>query len=165
MKLKYEDNPEVGVKLGEKLALKLKEFNLLDFKSRNKYFLIPVPLHKKRKKTRKYNQAYHIAKGIENILKFPVVDNLVVRTKDNISQTQLDNDVERKENVKDIFKLIKNENNFEVIKAKVAIIVDDIITTGSTIKEVNDVLIKNGFKNSFGISVAAPEKKIENYED
>jgi len=154
MKLKYDDNPKVGVKLGEKLGEKLQKFDLLDFSTPNKYFLIPVPLHKKRKKIRKYNQALYIAKGLGNILGIPIVDDLVTRTKDNISQTELSNDKERKENVKNIFKVIQKDDNLE---DKIPIIIDDIITTGATTKELIKALNSNGYKNSFAISVAAPE--------
>lgn len=156
MKLKYEDNPEVGIILGEKLGDKIKEYELLDFSEEEKYFLIPVPLHNKRKKIRKYNQALHIAKGLENIIKIPVVDNLVKRTEDNISQTQLESDIERKENVKGIFEILTKDNK---LKNKIPIIVDDIITTGATTKEIIRVLDKKGYKNAFAISVAAPEKR------
>ena len=154
MKLKYDDNPKVGIILGEKLGEKLKKFDLLDFNIPNKYFLIPVPLHKKRKKVRKYNQALYIAKGLENILKIPIKDDLIIRTEDNISQTELSNDIERKKNVKNIFKIIQKDKN---LKEKIPIIIDDIITTGATTKELIKILSKNGYKNSFAISVAAPE--------
>lgn len=161
MKLKYNDNPKIGIILGEKLGLKLLEYDLLDFSSPDKYFLVPVPLHIKRKKTRKYNQALCISKGLENIIKFPTIDDLVSRSKDNISQTQLDSDLERKENVKNIFKISQIDSN---LKNRIPIIVDDIITTGATTKELIKVLNNNGFKSSFAISVGAPENIINEEE-
>jgi len=63
--LKYEENKEVGIYLGEQIAYEIESsqfFNSIDY-------IIPVPLHPKKEKIRGYNQSLCIAKGIKEILK------------------------------------------------------------------------------------------------
>ena len=89
--------------------------------------IIPLPLHRNRKRKRGYNQCDFIAEGIKEVTGLPIERDVVLRMVDNTSQTHLLSS-ERKENVKDIFEL----KHPETIKGKHLLLVDDVITTGAT---------------------------------
>jgi len=123
-KMKYHGQKEIGYELGKILANEItgNEFNNVDI-------VIPVPLHDRRKRSRGYNQSTYIAKGIAEILNKPLKSDLLVRKIYNISQTGKGR-FGRWENVEGIFELKEKET----IQNKKILLVDDIITTGSTIE-------------------------------
>lgn len=96
--------------------------------------IVPLPLHKNRKKKRGYNQAEKIADGIFLKTGLPVFD-VLERIVDNKSQTNLSAG-ERIQNVAGIFRL-KNINSCE---GKHVLLVDDILTTGATMMAAAEVL-------------------------
>ena len=123
--LKYEDNEKVGVYLGEQIAYEIEEsifFKDIDY-------IIPVPLHSKKEKLRGYNQSMCIAKGIQNILKTEIDTKTLKRTVDTESQTKK-NKYSRWENVGNVFEV----TNLEKLKHKHILLIDDVITTGSTLE-------------------------------
>lgn len=104
--------------------------------------IIPVPIHKKRLKTRGYNQSELIAKELAKRTKLIFLKDVLVKKINNNAQSTL-NKKEREENIKNVYKLI----NSEKIKNKDVLIFDDIYTTGATInsciKELENVGVKN----------------------
>lgn len=92
--------------------------------------IIPVPISKKRKKQRGYNQSYLIAKELSKSLEVRLIDYCLYKFKDVIEQSKL-NKEERKQNLKNVY-LLKNE---EIIKDKRVLLIDDIFTTGATANE------------------------------
>ncbi|KKP24352.1 MAG: ComF family protein [candidate division TM6 bacterium GW2011_GWF2_28_16] len=98
-------------------------------------YLIPVPLHWTRFAKRGYNQSYEIAKHLSVLLNVPVLD-ILKRNKKTAYQSSLKLE-DRVLNVKDIFS-IKNKNIN--LKNKNIYIVDDLFTTGATIKNCAKVL-------------------------
>lgn len=139
--LKYRSRPDIGVKLGGQLAETMRPHLPPD------PILIPVPLHPKRQHERGYNQAHKIAEGISTLLDISINDTILKRIQYNESQTK--KSAQERKGVKDQkFSLQKNIN---VNTSHHAIIVDDIITTGSTISACYHLLKEVGFKN---ISVA-----------
>lgn len=145
--LKYKANTDVGIVLGELIGNELKKLNA-------KYdFIIPVPLHPKKEKLRGYNQALYIAKGINSVLKSSIDTELIIRTVFNESQTTK-NRYNRFENTDTIFKC----TNANIFNSKSILIVDDVITTGSTINGCINTIKKSNSKTiisvaSIGISV------------
>jgi len=101
-----------------------------------KYVLIPVPLHKNRLRKRGYNQAYEIAKELSKLTNRKL-DNSLIRNKNTEMQAQL-KFKQRAENVKNAFELK------EELKHKYIILVDDVMTSGNTLKECAKTLIKAG---------------------
>lgn len=97
-------------------------------------YLIPIPIYKTKKRTRGFNQSELIADLIGKNLDIPVLNNYLVRVKKTVPQKEL-NDLERKNNIKNAFKLNKN-----IVKLRKAILIDDIYTTGSTIDEAARLL-------------------------
>lgn len=137
--LKYKKMSKLGIMLGSILAEELNQIqNISD------YILVPVPLHPVKEKERGYNQSVFIAKGISEKLGIPVRINLVQRIRNTPSQTLLTG-TQRENNVKDAFRI--NEKSVSEYEGNPVLIVDDVITTGSTVNEVTKVLI-----NEIGVS-------------
>ncbi|HAX49871.1 MAG TPA: ComF family protein [Ignavibacteria bacterium] len=130
--LKYQKMQKAGILLGEeigKLAAAEKEIKF--------DLIIPVPLHKARKRDRTYNQSESIAEGINNILGIEVVTGAVTRSRYTPTQTRL-NRSERKDNVKGAFAV--NPESAQQLRGKNIILTDDVITTGATILECASAL-------------------------
>lgn len=141
--LKYEKNYRIGIYLGNLIA----EKSMRKLSGWDLDLIIPIPLFHLRKAERGYNQSFYIAKGLGEKLKIPVKQNIVIRKKSTSTQTKL-NLVERKQNMAGAFSL-KNQKN---IKQKNILLVDDIITTGSTITEVAKILKKKKAKKIYALS-------------
>lgn len=102
--------------------------------------LIPVPMHKKKERTRGYNQADILAEAVGRYLSVPVMSGLVQRQINTVPMKELEPG-QRQINLKKAFIM----NHFDV-KLKCVIIMDDIYTTGSTIDEMARVLKNAGIK-------------------
>jgi len=124
--LKYQGYTSLGVKAGRKIGELIRANNDLSKADA----LVPVPLHPQKKRERGYNQSEFICRGIEEVSGISVRTDLLRRRKYTVSQTQLSFE-ERKENVGDAFEI--NEKRRDDISGKSFILVDDVITTGSTI--------------------------------
>ncbi len=111
--------------------------------------IIPVPISKKRKQKRGYNQTALIAKYIAKKTNLKYENNVLIKLKNISSQSEL-NKNDRIKNVKNAFG-IKNE---EKIKGKNIILFDDIYTTGSTVSECSNVLKKAKVNNIFVLTFA-----------
>ena len=91
--------------------------------------IIPVPMHWWKELKRGFNQSYELARGISDITRLPILDNLEA-TRSHTTQTALTGD-ERRKNLKGIFKLFRPNE----LDGRHILLVDDIITTGSTMLE------------------------------
>lgn len=132
-KLKYDGKKEYGVFLGRLFGEDLKDS---DFVSEIDY-IVPVPLHAKKIKSRGYNQSEFIALGMSEKLSIPVSTGVLIRTVYNPTQTKLSK-TERWMNVRNIFDL-DDEKAYE---NKHILLVDDILTTGATIEACGIALSK-----------------------
>jgi ComF family protein len=129
--LKYKQNVSVGFYLGRLMGYQLKmseRFSSIDL-------LIPMPLHPKKQKSRGYNQATIICKGIQSIWNKPIVENAIIRNVFSNSQTLQDR-IHRWENMAGIFAL-KNRSQ---INQKHLLLVDDVTTTGASLEALGLVL-------------------------
>lgn len=117
----------MGIIIGEQLA-DSRRFNTVDL-------LVPVPLHPQREQHRGYNQSELICRGIAQVLKKPIDSRNLVRTVNTESQTHMTVE-ERKENVSGVFAVRKPEK----YKNKHILLVDDVVTTGSTTAACCDTL-------------------------
>jgi ComF family protein len=145
--LKYRDNQEIGEKLGMLFALELfesKRMSQIDM-------LVPVPLHPRKEKMRGYNQCHAIARGMQQILNCEVDKNNLVRKSFTSSQTRKGR-FERWQNVGTLFD-VKNPALFE---NKRIMLVDDVITTGSTIEACAHVLKSIGGIKLMAGAIAFP---------
>ncbi len=105
--------------------------------------IIPIPIHKNRKKERGYNQSYLIIKGIVNELNSKyktdiITNNSVLRKNIDTPRQSMLNKEEREKNLKNAYCLTKKE---DLVDKKI-LIFDDIYTTGNTVKECTKILLK-----------------------
>ena len=122
--LKYRGRAEIGEYMGRIMARDLGRegfFEGIDV-------LVPVPVTRWRKWKRGYNQSFMIARGISDMTGLSVYDKVVKRTSFTVSQVGLSSG-ERRENVKGAFTLVDDKP----IAHKHVLLVDDIVTTGSTV--------------------------------
>lgn len=113
--------------------------------------LVPIPLHSSRFRKRGYNQAKLLADGLGQKLDIPVVE-LLERTKQTKTQVGL-LQKERAENIKGAFSLKEGERKY-IKKLKHVFLVDDVVTSGATLKEAAKVLKKAGVAKVWGITLA-----------
>lgn len=146
-RFKYGDRQEYAEFFGEEVVRYLGDF----IKSVNPQGIIPIPLHKRRRNKRGYNQAELLAKAIGKRVEIPVYDKLLVRVK-NTAPLKQQNAKERQNNLKKAFKVTQND-----VKLDKVIIIDDIYTTGSTINEAAAVLKKCGVQNIYFVTLACGE--------
>lgn len=143
---KYKGNYALAQYLGEMYAKELKLDNIV----LNFDYIIPVPLHPKRKKKRGYNQSFYIAKGVSSVFGGEIRENILKREEITESQTKKLR-FDRWENIKDAFSIISaNESDFE----KEILIIDDITTTGATIAACIITLRESGYKNISVLTLA-----------
>ena len=148
---KFNDKPYIS-KTFVNFMLKDKKI----FENIQKYdTIIPVPISKKRKKERGYNQSLLIAKEIVKQLSIHtnvnLVNNCLIKTKNIIEQSKL-NKEEREKNIQGVYKL----RNKQLIENKNILLIDDIYTTGSTVNECSKMLIQ-GQPKKIGILVLAKD--------
>lgn len=130
---KYRGLKELGYETGKRFGFSLKESS--DFMSID--IVVPVPLHPKKQKQRGYNQSEWIAKGMAEAMKKPLCGNNLKRRIHTSTQTRK-NRYERWENVDNIFEVAKPKE----FENKHILLVDDVITTGSTLESCAIQLLK-----------------------
>ncbi len=129
---KFQNRPEIAGCFAEKMANKLIRKNVLLPET-----IIPVPLHKNRQRARGYNQSLVFAKQVAKRLKLNVNTSLCSRIINTDPQSSLPMKTRRK-NVKNAFELNQSKAPDHIA------LVDDVITTGSTINEISLLLKKAG---------------------
>lgn len=141
-----------GIKYGDRRALAERLGRLLgDFLARNADFracqaVVPVPLHPLRHWKRGYNQAERIARGIAAALQIPVETKLLRRHRHTKTQTRLHGEAKTL-NVKDAFRL--NGKRASALRAQGIsrlLLVDDVLTSGSTLSACAALLHPPGFR-------------------
>jgi ComF family protein len=112
--------------------------------------VIPVPLHKRRLRTRGYNQSELLARCICKREGLKLESGALRRIKDTTSQTHKHKD-ERIKNVFAAFAVVKPD----VVKDKTILLVDDVITTGATLGECAIMLRHYGAKRIYALTYCA----------
>lgn len=131
--LKYKNRPEVGVELGKRFAAELQQVNYLgDIDA-----IIPVPLHPKKLRKRGYNQSMAIVEGMAVAANKEIIEEVLFRRIYSETQTRKGR-YERYKNMNELF-AVKDEH---LIENKHVLLVDDIVTTGSTIEACVEALLQ-----------------------
>ncbi|MCM1157904.1 MAG: ComF family protein [Bacteroidales bacterium] len=110
--------------------------------------IVPVPVHRRKKRLRGCNQAEVLAKQMGRRLRIPVFPDYLVRTEDTSPQKELD-DRARIKNLKNAFKMGENK-----IKLSKVLLVDDIYTTGATVEACTRVMLSGGTEKVYYASLA-----------
>lgn len=141
--LKYKNQEAISAYLGKWLGVELQDcgfYNAIDV-------IIPVPLHKKRLRERGYNQVDGFAKELAISLNADFNNTTLLRRKNTSTQT-IKNRLTRWKNVQTIFEVIDNST----LRGKHILLVDDVITTGATIKAcVNELKKIDDIKLSLAV--------------
>jgi len=131
-KLKYNGRKDIGIEMGKAFASEILTSPVIEVD-----YLIPVPLYPKKLSLRGYNQSEMIALGMALILNKEVLNNVLIRTSYTETQTRKSR-FERYKNIEGKFK-VRNE---VIIQDKNILLIDDVITTGSTIEACAQALME-----------------------
>ncbi len=149
IKVKYSYLKDIAADLSGILAF-YKDLNLISDNVKGGR-LIPVPLFRKREKSRGFNQSRLLAEGFKEILGLKVNDRVLKRVSFIRPQVGL-SFPERLKNIKGCYKVDKVELANDSFKK--AVLVDDVFTTGATIAECSRVLKEAGFSEIYAIILA-----------
>lgn len=111
--------------------------------------LIPVPLHPKKERKRGFNQAQVLAKRLAAHKSLSLLERRLIKVANVPAQTSLEAG-ERAKNVRGAFRIRKAKD----LEGKIVLLVDDVYTTGSTLRECSLVLKKAGAKEVRAVTVA-----------
>ena len=131
--LKYKGHEEIGAILGEWYAEDLKTIDLLQSVDE----IIPVPLHRRKLKERGYNQVTAFGTALSSSLNIDYNDSILVRNVYSKTQSKK-NLLGRTEGIESTFDVVFTEKNHN----KHFLLIDDVITTGSTLEACSRALLK-----------------------
>jgi ComF family protein len=114
----------------------------------NKTLVVPIPLSRERERVRGFNQSLLIARGLATHLHIPLRANILVRTKHTPPQTEQVHFADRHHNVQHCFKVLKP------LSKETILLVDDVITSGATLKEAARTLKRAGAGAIIALTVA-----------
>lgn len=124
--MKYYGHRKLCVAMGKLLAAELSPSGFFDDIDR----LIPVPLHKTRLRSRGYNQSQLLAEGIAHCTDLPIEPDTLFRLHNNATQTR-QSMFHRSENTEKLFDI--HTDRIEPLQHSHVLLVDDVLTTGSTL--------------------------------
>ncbi len=129
---KYYEKPELAHNLAQLLKYEL-QANDIEYPE----LIIPVPLHINKLRHRGFNQSQLLANALGTSLDIEVAHNIIKKHKATEAQAGLTLK-QRSKNLKKCFSVNKK------INAKSVVIIDDVITTGTTVNEISKILKRNG---------------------
>ncbi|NOR27469.1 MAG: ComF family protein [Lutibacter sp.] len=138
--LKYNKQQQVGTFTGNWLGTEIAESN----RFKNIDYIIPVPLHKKKLKTRGYNQVTTFGESLAQKLTTEYNTDFLIKVSSTKTQTKKIR-LDRWKNVQELF-IVQNKSALE---NKHILIIDDIITTGATLEACC-----NAFSNIKGLKIS-----------
>jgi len=132
----------------EILAVKIMELHRDKIEKLNPELIIPVPLHSIRMKVRGFNQAEDLARSLSQKLDIPLYADIIEKRKQTRDQARLKAE-RRLKNLKGVFK-----SSGKSLQGERVIIVDDVFTTGATMREVRMAILEAGGKPVLGLAAA-----------
>jgi ComF family protein len=145
--LKYQNKPDLAEYMGNWYGRELKLSDVVfDFD-----LLVGVPLHKDKLRIRGYNQSDFIAKGLSEQLGIPFSTSVMLRNTFTESQTKQGSRIGRYRNIEGVFEV----SDTSQIKGKRVALVDDILTTGSTLEVAGICLLEAGCEELSIITIAS----------
>lgn len=140
---------------GKGLGMLMAEFGK-QYYTQSYDLLIPVPISKKKKRQRGFNQTEILSVEIMKVMGIPMNEKLLLRQRDTTPQNQLDVK-ERKRNIEGAFALSQEGT----VEGKRILLIDDIFTTGNTVNECARTLLMNGAAEVDVFALSAANKKKE----
>jgi ComF family protein len=142
--LKYNDQTHLA-----KIFAKL-QYNIYREDIAKYDLIIPVPMHWLKRMLRMYNQASLLGNELSKITNIPINNDILLKTRWTKAQSTLKKNA-RQKNLQGSFKIMKPE----LLKGRKVILVDDVLTTGATVKECSKILKKNGVSEIMVLTIAA----------
>jgi ComF family protein len=118
--------------------------------------IVPVPLHPKRKRERGYNQAALLGRSLAILVGLPFCDNALARVRSTLPQVGL-SDKERAHNMRHAFRCVRPT----AIRGLRVLLIDDVMTTGSTVANACEALLEGG---ALRVSVLAVARAVAGSE-
>jgi ComF family protein len=144
--LKYENGQSLAIPLGQRMAAFLAgQHWMIDS-------IIPVPLHTRRLKERGYNQSRLLAEEIARMMNLDCELHALQRIRYTTSQVGMSG-AERITNVQDAF-----QAKSALVVNRTFLLVDDVCTTGSTLKACGQALLDAGAATVYGLTVTAAHR-------
>lgn len=147
--LKYQGRKDIGRMLGELYGAILRRSGFMEGID----LILPVPLHPERLRKRGYNQSECIAEGLSAATGVPVRNNIIRRSGSSGTQTK-SNRYERWQNVEGLFHVSEPG----AVKGMHVLLVDDVITTGSTMEACVNAFHDAGDVKVSLVALAAAQK-------
>jgi len=148
---KFNGRMDAGTYLGQKLAESIsRTLPPVDA-------LVPVPLHPARQRERGFNQSEHLARILGTALNVPLAEDVIRRVRNTPSQTDLGRE-QRQHNVRQAFKADASQQTGGRV-----LLVDDVLTTGSTLVACENALAEAGFVLMGAAVVALAEPPTASY--
>jgi len=145
-RLKYGGMTSIGAEFGRVLGERIREAGL-----GGSDMVVPLPLHASRMRERGFNQCEHIARGVSAVTGSPLRTGVLRRTRFTPSQTPLGHG-ERRENVRDAFALPPHA--LRAVGGRTVLLVDDVVTTGATMRSCAGALHRAGARAVIACAVA-----------
>lgn len=147
-RMKYEGQPQIGSRLGSLFAHQLTaKGRIADVD-----VIVPIPLHHTRERRRGYNQSLFIALGMAEVLHCKVDGKHLFRKEHTDTQTRKSK-YDRATNVESVF-AVRDPRYF---KGKNVLLVDDVVTTGSTLEAAGRELLDAGARRLYIAALACPD--------
>jgi ComF family protein len=151
---KYENHPQIMDAIAEKMAIRWQREKIASLKNIS---VIPIPLHPNKLKSRGFNQAEVLARRFCDLTSLPCNPKLLQRVKDTKPQMQTKSKGEREQNLSNAFVVSSVLRSPQKSHHHNVIIMDDIYTTGTTIREAIAALSAQNITVKSVIVLARPQ--------
>lgn len=149
--LKFRGLKSTAVFMGKQLAGYVQKLNPPPkILAHTNLIIIPIPLSRERLRERGFNQATEIAISLGKELNLPVRQNILIRTTHRPPQSQTKSKKEREANAQDIFAVVLKESPTD----QSVILIDDVTTTGATLRSATEKLKTAGVKTILALTMA-----------
>jgi competence protein ComFC len=153
--LKYKGNRKIASTLAEilyeRVLITCSDLSL--FENFSKPIFIPIPTDKNKSREKGFNQTEILLEEIMKLDKekaFEYMPSVLIKIKETKNQTSIKRRAERLENLKGCFAV----QNTEAVKGRNILLIDDVITTGATIKEARRALKESGAQKIWAFTLA-----------